>query len=212
MGASGSGKSTFMNILGCLDKPTRGSYMLGDIDVSKLSRDELAHIRNAKIGFVFQGFNLLSRTSAIENAELPLLYCSMSNKERKDRAVAALERVGLGDRIHHFPNQLSGGQQQRVAIARALVNDPSIVLADEPTGNLDSRTSVEVMGIFQELNNHGITVILVTHEPDIAQFAKRHIVFRDGKIRADKPNATPRVAAEVLREMPVIEDEEEEVS
>jgi putative ABC transport system ATP-binding protein len=201
-----------MNILGCLDKPTRGSYMLGDIDVSKLSRDELAHIRNAKIGFVFQGFNLLSRTSAIENAELPLLYCSMSNKERKDRAVAALERVGLGDRIHHFPNQLSGGQQQRVAIARALVNDPSIVLADEPTGNLDSRTSVEVMGIFQELNNHGITVILVTHEPDIAQFAKRHIVFRDGKIRADKPNATPRVAAEVLREMPVIEDEEEEVS
>jgi putative ABC transport system ATP-binding protein len=209
MGASGSGKSTFMNILGCLDKPTRGSYMLGDIDVSKLSRDELAHIRNAKIGFVFQGFNLLSRTSAIENAELPLLYCSMSNKERKDRAVAALERVGLGDRIHHFPNQLSGGQQQRVAIARALVNDPSIVLADEPTGNLDSRTSVEVMGIFQELNNHGITVILVTHEPDIAQFAKRHIVFRDGKIRADKPNATPRVAAEVLREMPVIEDEED---
>ena len=210
MGASGSGKSTFMNILGCLDKPTRGSYMLGDIDVSKLSRDELAHIRNAKIGFVFQGFNLLSRTSAIENAELPLLYCSMSNKERKDRAVAALERVGLGDRIHHFPNQLSGGQQQRVAIARALVNDPSIVLADEPTGNLDSRTSVEVMGIFQELNNHGITVILVTHEPDIAQFAKRHIVFRDGKIRADKPNATPRVAAEVLKEMPVIEDEEDE--
>ena len=209
MGASGSGKSTFMNILGCLDKPTRGSYMLGDIDVSKLSRDELAHIRNAKIGFVFQGFNLLSRTSAIENAELPLLYCSMSNKERKDRAVAALDRVGLGDRIHHFPNQLSGGQQQRVAIARALVNDPSIVLADEPTGNLDSRTSVEVMGIFQELNNHGITVILVTHEPDIAQFAKRHIVFRDGKIRADKPNATPRVAAEVLKEMPVIEDEED---
>lgn len=209
MGASGSGKSTFMNILGCLDKPTKGSYLLGDIDVSKLTRDELAHIRNTRIGFVFQGFNLLSRTSAIENAELPLLYCSMSNKERKDRAVAALERVGLGDRIHHFPNQLSGGQQQRVAIARALVNDPSIVLADEPTGNLDSRTSVEVMGIFQELNNHGITVILVTHEPDIAQFAKRHIVFRDGKIRADKPNATPRVAVEVLKEMPVIDDDEE---
>ncbi len=209
MGASGSGKSTFMNILGCLDKPTKGSYMLGDIDVSKLSRDELAHIRNAKIGFVFQGFNLLSRTSAIENAELPLLYCSMSNKERKERAVAALERVGLGDRIHHFPNQLSGGQQQRVAIARALVNDPRIVLADEPTGNLDSRTSVEVMGIFQELNNHGITVILVTHEPDIAQFAKRHIVFRDGKIRSDKPNTTPRVAADVMKEMPVIDDEED---
>ena len=209
MGASGSGKSTFMNILGCLDKPTRGTYMLGDIDVSKLTRDELAHIRNTKIGFVFQGFNLLSRTSAIENAELPLLYCTMSNKERKDRAVAALDRVGLGDRIHHFPNQLSGGQQQRVAIARALVNDPSIVLADEPTGNLDSRPSVEVMEIFQELNNHGITVILVTHEPDIAQFAKRHIVFRDGKIRADKPNATSRVAAEVLKEMPVIEDVED---
>ena len=210
MGASGSGKSTFMNILGCLDKPTKGSYMLGDIDVSKLSRDELAHIRNTKIGFVFQGFNLLSRTSAIENAELPLLYCTMSNKERKDRAIAALERVGLGDRIHHFPNQLSGGQQQRVAIARALVNDPSIVLADEPTGNLDSRTSVEVMEIFQDLNDHGITVILVTHEPDIAQFAKRHIVFRDGKIRADKPNATPRVAAEVLKVMPVIDDDEEQ--
>jgi putative ABC transport system ATP-binding protein len=209
MGASGSGKSTFMNILGCLDKPTKGSYLLGDIDVSKLSRDELAHIRNARIGFVFQGFNLLSRTSAVENAELPLLYCTMSNRERKERAVAALERVGLGDRIHHFPNQLSGGQQQRVAIARALVNDPSIVLADEPTGNLDSRTSVEVMGIFQELNNHGITVILVTHEPDIAQFAKRHIVFRDGKIRSDRSNPAPRVAAEVLKEMPVIDDEEE---
>jgi putative ABC transport system ATP-binding protein len=212
MGASGSGKSTFMNILGCLDKPTKGSYMLGDIDVSKLTRDELAHIRNTKIGFVFQGFNLLSRTSAIENAELPLLYCSMSNKERKDRAIAALERVGLGERIHHFPNQLSGGQQQRVAIARALVNDPRIVLADEPTGNLDSRTSVEVMGIFQELNNHGITVILVTHEPDIAQFAKRHIMFRDGKIRADKPNATPRVAADVLKDLPAIDDDDEEQS
>lgn len=209
MGASGSGKSTFMNILGCLDKPTKGSYLLGDIDVSKLSRDELAHIRNTRIGFVFQGFNLLSRTSAIENAELPLLYCTMSNKERKDRAVAALHRVGLGDRIHHFPNQLSGGQQQRVAIARALVNDPHIVLADEPTGNLDSRTSVEVMGIFQELNNHGITVILVTHEPDIAQFAKRHIVFRDGKIRSDKANPAPRIAADVLKEMPVIDDEED---
>ncbi len=140
----------------------------------------------------------------------PLLYCSMSNKERRDRAVAALERVGLGDRVHHYPNQLSGGQQQRVAIARALVNDPSIVLADEPTGNLDSRTSVEVMGIFQELNDHGITVILVTHEPDVAQFTKRHIVFRDGKIRADKVNGTPRIAAEVLRDLPVIDDEEEE--
>ena len=209
LGASGSGKSTFMNIIGCLDMPTKGSYTLEDIDVSRLSRDELAHIRNSKIGFVFQGFNLLARTSAIENVELPLLYCSMSNKERKDRAVAALERVGLGDRSHHLPNQLSGGQQQRVAIARALVNNPSIVLADEPTGNLDSRTSVEVMGIFQELNQHGITIILVTHEHDIAQFARRHILFRDGKIRSDKANPNPRAAGEVLREMPVIDDEEE---
>jgi len=202
MGASGSGKSTFMNILGCLDKPTKGSYVLDDIDVSMLSRDELAQIRNRKIGFVFQGFNLLSRTSAIENVELPLLYCTMSNKERKERAIEALRLVGLGDRIHHYPNQLSGGQQQRVAIARALVNDPSIVLADEPTGNLDSRTSVEVMGIFQELNEKGITILLVTHEPDIAQFAKRHIVFRDGRIRSDKLNSRPRNAAEVLKELP----------
>lgn len=210
MGASGSGKSTFMNILGCLDIPTRGSYLLEDVDVSKLSRDELAGIRNTNIGFVFQGFNLLSRTSALENVELPLLYCAMSNKERHERATAALHRVGLGDRLHHYPNQLSGGQQQRVAIARALVNDPSIVLADEPTGNLDSRTSVEVMGILQELNANGITVILVTHEPDIAQFAKRQIVFRDGKIRSDRVNASPRSASEVLRELPVIDDEEDE--
>lgn len=209
MGASGSGKSTFMNVIGCLDKPTKGTYILENIDVSKLSRDELAQIRNAKIGFVFQGFNLLSRTSAMENAELPLLYCAMSNKERIQRAVNALEMVGLGDRAHHYPNQLSGGQQQRVAIARALVNNPSIVLADEPTGNLDSRTSVEVMGIFQELNDRGITIILVTHEPDIAQFAKRQIVFRDGKIRADKSTPHPRRAMDVLKEMPVIEDEEE---
>jgi putative ABC transport system ATP-binding protein len=210
MGASGSGKSTFMNILGCLDTPTKGSYTLQDIDVSKLSRDELASIRNSRIGFVFQGFNLLSRTTALENVELPLLYCAMSNKERHDRAVAALERVGLAERMHHLPNQLSGGQQQRVAIARALVNDPSIVLADEPTGNLDSRTSVEVMGILQELNGHGITVILVTHEPDIAQFTRRHIVFRDGKIRSDRANPVPRVAAEVIKEMPVIDEEDDE--
>jgi len=210
MGASGSGKSTFMNIMGCLDKPTKGSYVLEDIDVSKLSRDELAHIRNEKIGFVFQGFNLLSRTSAIENVELPLLYSSVSTGERHRRAIEALQMVGLEDRAHHFPNQLSGGQMQRVAIARALVNDPSIVLADEPTGNLDSRTSVEVMGIFQQLNDKGITIILVTHEPDIAQFAKRHIVFRDGKIRMDKANLTPRKAAEVLRDLPVIDDDDEE--
>jgi putative ABC transport system ATP-binding protein len=209
MGASGSGKSTFMNILGCLDKPTKGSYLLEEIDVGKLSRDELAMIRNKKIGFVFQGFNLLSRTSALENVELPLFYGPTSNKIRKVKATEALERVGLGDRIHHYPNQLSGGQQQRVAIARSLVNDPSIILADEPTGNLDSRTSVEVMGIFQELNNNGITIILVTHEPDIAEFAKRHIVFRDGKIRADKVNSKPKIASEVIKDLPLIDEEEE---
>jgi putative ABC transport system ATP-binding protein len=212
MGASGSGKSTFMNILGCLDKPTKGSYFLEGIDVAKLSRDELAAIRNKKIGFVFQGFNLLSRTSAIENVELPMFYSTVSNKLRKAKAIEALEKVGLGDRIHHYPNQLSGGQQQRVAIARSLVNDPSIILADEPTGNLDSRTSVEVMGIFQELNSHGITVILVTHEPDVAQFAKRHVVFRDGKIRADRINDNPRIASEAIKDMPLIDDETEEAA
>ncbi len=209
MGASGSGKSTFMNILGCLDKPTKGTYILEGIDVGKLSRDELAAIRNKKIGFVFQGFNLLSRTSAIENVELPMFYSTVSNKLRKSKAIDALNKVGLGDRIHHYPNQLSGGQQQRVAIARSLVNDPSIILADEPTGNLDSRTSVEVMGIFQELNSHGITIILVTHEPDIAQFAKRHVVFRDGRIKSDKINSSPRNAAEVIKELPMIDDDEE---
>ena len=210
MGASGSGKSTFMNVLGCLDIPTKGSYILEDIDVGKLSRDELAHIRNQKIGFVFQGFNLLSRTSAIENVELPLLYSSASTRDRHQRAVDALRKVGLEERMHHYPNQLSGGQQQRVAIARALVNDPSIVLADEPTGNLDSRTSVEVMGIFQQLNNNGITIILVTHEPDIAQYAKRHIVFRDGRIKTDRMNPKPVVASEVLRSMPSVDDDKEE--
>jgi putative ABC transport system ATP-binding protein len=208
MGASGSGKSTFMNILGCLDKPTKGSYVLDGIDVSGLTRDELARIRNNKLGFVFQGFNLLSRTSAIENVELPLLYGSSSIRDREERAVKALNMVGLGDRVHHYPNQLSGGQQQRVAIARALVNDPSIVLADEPTGNLDSRTSVEVMGIFQELNEKGITIILVTHEPDIAQFAKRHIIFRDGKIKSDRLNSAPKLASEVIRELPEVDVEE----
>jgi putative ABC transport system ATP-binding protein len=212
MGASGSGKSTFMNILGCLDKPTKGTYLLEGIDVGKLTRDELAAIRNRKIGFVFQGFNLLSRTSALENVELPLFYGPTSNKARKVKAMESLERVGLGDRMHHYPNQLSGGQQQRVAIARALVNDPSIILADEPTGNLDSRTSVEVMGIFQELNDNGITVVLVTHEPDIAQFAKRHIVFRDGRIRADRLNPRPRRASEVIKELPAIDEEEEEAA
>ncbi len=210
MGASGSGKSTFMNILGCLDKPTKGTYVLEGIDVGKLSRDELASIRNRKIGFVFQGFNLLSRTSAIENVELPMFYSTVSNKLRKAKAIEALGKVGLADRLHHYPNQLSGGQQQRVAIARSLVNDPSIILADEPTGNLDSRTSVEVMGIFQELNSHGITIILVTHEPDIAQFAKRHVVFKDGKIRSDKLNSSPKIASEVIKDLPSIDEDEEE--
>jgi putative ABC transport system ATP-binding protein len=209
MGASGSGKSTFMNILGCLDKPTKGSYMLEGIDVGKLSRDELASIRNRKLGFVFQGFNLLSRTSALENVELPLFYGPASNKVRRAKAIEALEKVDLGDRIDHYPNQLSGGQQQRVAIARALVNDPSTILADEPTGNLDSRTSVEVMAIFQELNENGITIILVTHESDIAQFAKRHIIFRDGKIQSDKINIKPKTASEVIKDMPMIDEEDE---
>lgn len=212
MGASGSGKSTFMNILGCLDKPTRGSYILEGIDVSKLSRDELAAIRNSKIGFVFQGFNLLSRTSALENVELPMFYSTIPNKLRKSKAIEALRRVGLGERLDHYPNQLSGGQQQRVAIARALANDPSIVLADEPTGNLDSRTSVEVMGIFQELNAQGITIILVTHEPDIAQFAKRHVVFRDGILKSDTMNTNPKIASEVIKQMPAIDDEMEEAA
>jgi len=208
MGASGSGKSTFMNILGCLDKPTKGTYVLEGIDVGNLTRDALAKIRNMKIGFVFQGFNLLSRTSAIENVELPLLYSSTSTKDRRQRAVDALQIVGLGDRIHHYPNQLSGGQQQRVAIARALVNDPSIVLADEPTGNLDSRTSVEVMEVFQQLNEKGITIILVTHETDIAAFAKRQIVFRDGRIKADKQNNERKLASEVIKDMPLNDEEE----
>ncbi len=210
MGASGSGKSTFMNILGCLDTPTKGRYMLDGIDVGKLSRDELALIRNKKIGFVFQGFNLLSRTTALENVELPLFYSSVSNKDRKEKSISALNKVGLEDRIYHYPNQLSGGQQQRVAIARALVNNPSIVLADEPTGNLDSRTSIEVMEIFQKLNDQGITIILVTHEPDIATFAKRHVVFRDGKIKSDKTNNNTKIASEVLITIPSIDEEEED--
>jgi putative ABC transport system ATP-binding protein len=210
MGASGSGKSTFMNILGCLDKPTKGLYLLDHIDVGDLSRDALAQIRNHKIGFVFQGFNLLSRTSALENVELPLLYSDTSGRIREEKAVAALERVGLGDRIHHYPNQLSGGQQQRVAIARALVNDPRIILADEPTGNLDSRTSVEVMEIFQQLNDTGITILLVTHEMDIAAFAKRQIIFRDGKVRSDKITTKRKRAKKVLENMPMIDDDEDD--
>jgi putative ABC transport system ATP-binding protein len=186
MGASGSGKSTLMNIVGCLDRPTGGSYRLADREVSTLSRSELADIRNQVLGFVFQNFNLLSRTSALENVELPLVYRGVRGKERHRRAVAALERVGLKGRLDHTPNQLSGGQQQRVAIARALVGEPKVVLADEPTGNLDSITSIEVMVLFQELQRAGITVVLVTHEPDIAEFASRVVVVRDGLIRSDE--------------------------
>ena len=207
MGASGSGKSTFMNILGCLDKPTSGRYRLEGAEVSNRSKKELAAIRNRKIGFVFQGFNLLSRTTALENVELPTLYAQISKSEGEKRAREALDLVGLSDRTTHFPSQLSGGQQQRVAIARALVNRPSILLADEPTGNLDSRTSVEIMDIFQQLNDGGLTVILVTHEQDISQYAKRTILFRDGKIRRDEPVTGRPRASDVLRNMPTIEED-----
>jgi putative ABC transport system ATP-binding protein len=206
MGASGSGKSTFMNILGCLDKPTTGRYLLEGIAVSELTKKELATIRNRKIGFVFQGFNLLSRTTALENVELPTLYAQISKEEGRKRAREALELVGLGERMEHFPSQLSGGQQQRVAIARGLVNHPSILLADEPTGNLDSRTSVEILEVFQKLNDDGLTVVMVTHEPDIAEFAKRSINFRDGTIRRDEPVKNRPVAAEVLKNMPELAD------
>jgi len=186
MGASGSGKSTLMNLIGCLDVPTSGSYILDGKDVTSMSKNDYANIRNEKIGFVFQGFNLLSRTTALENVELPLSYDrSMRIENPKQASIEALTRVGLGDRIDHQPNQLSGGQQQRVAIARALVNQPAIILADEPTGNLDSLTSIEVLAIFQELNNQGITVVLVTHEPDIAMYAKRVIKMQDGQIVRD---------------------------
>jgi putative ABC transport system ATP-binding protein len=207
MGASGSGKSTFMNLIGCLDSPSDGIYLLDNTNVASLSRIELARIRNQHVGFVFQGFNLLSRTSAIENVELPLIYASMRARERHKLSRAALEKVGLGDRLDHVPSQLSGGQQQRVAIARALVNHPSILLADEPTGNLDSRTSVEIMEIFQELNEkENLTLVIVTHEPDIADYAKRMIVFRDGHITRDQEVQKRRRAAEVLASLPPAED------
>jgi len=195
MGASGSGKSTFMHILGFLDQPTSGQYLLEGINGEHLSRDELAEIRNQKIGFVFQGFNLLSRTSALENVELPLIYARVSASNRKEMAKKALSEVGLEGREHHHPSQLSGGEQQRVAIARALVNQPSILLADEPTGNLDSKTSIEIMEIFRRLNGDmEITIIMITHEPDIASFAKRNILFKDGKVVDDHENLSPSIA------------------
>ena len=211
-GPSGSGKSTFMHMLGCLDRPSSGRYLLNGRDVSTLSAHALSRVRNDQIGFVFQGFNLLSRTSALENVELPMLYSKVKAKERKARARAALEAVGLGSRADHHPNQLSGGQQQRVAIARALVNQPKILLADEPTGNLDTRTSIEVMGIFQKLNaEQGITVVLVTHEHDIAEYATRIVAFRDGRVRSDNPVTTRRDATTELAaldaERPTDEDE-----
>jgi putative ABC transport system ATP-binding protein len=203
MGASGSGKSTMMNIIGCLDRPTRGRYLLDGTDVSRLERDRLADIRNRKVGFVFQGFNLLARTSALENVELPMLYVSeeLSARATHEKALAALEVVGLANRADHFPNQLSGGQQQRVAIARALCNEPALILADEPTGNLDTRTSIEIMGVFQKLNERGITIVMVTHELDIASYAKRNIVMRDGVIVGDKPVAHRHIAEDELRQL-----------
>jgi putative ABC transport system ATP-binding protein len=192
MGASGSGKSTCMYILGCLDTPTSGQYLLENVSVGNLSRNQLAEIRNSKLGFVFQGFNLLPRTTALENVELPLIYARVSAGERKKRALEALNRVGLADRAGHLTNQLSGGQQQRVAIARSLANRPAMILADEPTGNLDTKTSAEIMDIFSELNGQGITIIMVTHEPDMAAYARRVITFRDGLVLSDERNPAPQ--------------------
>ena len=200
MGASGSGKSTCMNILGCLDVPTSGEYRLEEVNVGELSRNELAEIRNKKLGFVFQGFNLLARTTARENVELPLVYARIPAAARRAKAMEALAQVGLAERADHYSNQLSGGQQQRVAIARALVNEPAIIMADEPTGNLDSQTSEEIMGIFQKLNSRGITIIMVTHEQDIAAFTGRQIIFRDGLIISDALNAAQRASSAALEE------------
>jgi putative ABC transport system ATP-binding protein len=206
MGPSGSGKSTFMNLLGCLDTPTAGAYLLDGRDVAGVSRDELAQIRNTRIGFVFQMFNLLPRTTALENVELPLLYGRLGARERRERARGSLQAVGLADRESHHPSQLSGGQQQRVAIARALVNDPAVILADEPTGNLDTRTSVEILALLQRLNRQGLTIVLVTHEPDIAAYAGRVLQFRDGRLIADRRVEVPVDAAEALAALPPVED------
>ncbi len=209
MGMSGSGKSTMLNILGCLDQPTGGDYFLDGTNVNSMNRDELARLRNRKLGFVFQAYNLLPRTTALENVELPLFYNpKMRSKERLERAVNALEAVGLKDRMGHMPNQLSGGQQQRVAIARSLVNDPVLILADEPTGNLDTRTSVEIMELFQSLNDKGRTIVFVTHEPDIARYATRNVVFRDGRIQRENMVPDRLFATEVLQTLPVENIEE----
>ena len=208
MGASGSGKSTFMNIIGCLDNPTSGEYLMEGKDVLTRDKNELAELRNSKLGFVFQSFNLLPRTSAQENVELPLLYNNkVEASVREQKAIEALTSVGLADRLGAMPNELSGGQQQRVAIARALVNAPLVIMADEPTGNLDSKTSYEIMGIFQKLNDEGITVVMVTHEPDIAQFAKTNIVFKDGRIIANHPVTDRKIAAEELKKIATLTDE-----
>jgi putative ABC transport system ATP-binding protein len=208
MGSSGSGKTTLLNILGCLDKPSDGNYLLDGVEIKKLSRNELARLRNHKIGFVFQAYNLLSRTSALENVELPLLYnSSVSSKERKEKAMHALEAVKLAERLDHKPNQLSGGQQQRVAIARALVNEPVMILADEATGNLDTRTSYDIMALLQELNQqHGKTIVFVTHEPDIASFSSRTIMLKDGKVIKDSANPNVRSAKEVIAGLPTDDD------
>ena len=208
MGASGSGKSTFMNILGCLDSPTSGEYLMEGKDILSCNKNELAELRNSKLGFIFQSFNILPRTSAQENVELPLLYNNkVAAKERKEKAFNALKSVGLADRINSMPNQLSGGQQQRVAIARALVNDPVVIMADEPTGNLDSRTSYEIMEIFQKLNDKGITIVMVTHEPDIALFAKSNIIFKDGKIIANNSVAERKNATEELKKISALNED-----
>lgn len=207
MGSSGSGKTTLLNMLGCLDKPSEGIYMLDNVSVKDLSKDELAKLRNTKIGFVFQAYNLLPRTSALENVELPLLYNPLiGHKERRDRAMAALEAVKLAERMDHTPNQLSGGQQQRVAIARALVNEPVMILADEATGNLDTRTSYEIMSLMQDLNAGGKTIVFVTHEPDIAAFSSRTVMLRDGKVQKDTQNETQKSAKEALAALPVSDD------